>query len=699
MSISGAIRAGAAYVEVFLEQNRVTRDLAAVQGKLRAWSTSLSRIGAGAYGGELPGPLGAMARFAASPAGMFAGLLTAAKIAADAGDEVVHLAEKAGTSVEAISSLAYAARRAEVSADSLATAVKKMQVNITDAARGGEEATEVFTRLGLSAVELSHLQTEEQFRRIADRISKIQNPAERAAMAVKVFGRSGTELLPLLLQGANGIAKWEARAKALGLVMNSEAAEGAHRFSQLLGDLHDVMMSGVKVIGGALIPYLDGLVNRIVQVIASVRGWIKEHRGLAIVLLQVSGAVVGAGLAMALLSAILGRIASGIGFVLGAIRLLGATVGIVGSLLATAWSAAVSAVTAVGAAFAALTTTQIVAFAAIWAGIAALLYFTGALGNTISGIASAFRSLGSDILATFSGIGDALSAGDIALAAKVLWLMLKMEWQQGVNWLTETWIVFKEIFLSIWTNAVYGIAAIMTSGWALIQQGWNALVTAMSTAWTIFTDSVVAGWNLASNWVSKRWIDMMAMMGQYDPQTAEGAKKTLDEDFNRASRQRQRETQAKLAATGQSYEDRKKEIEDQKTGTLKNLDQERVAKHRARQEQYAADLKASQAAVDAARKEWEDARAEAARAKAAMNAPELPGGARKAIPDIAGNLAAAKASVVGTFSGEALRGLGTGVDVQEKMERHLAQLPEKLDRQNAALERMERNMNMGLVLA
>jgi membrane protein involved in colicin uptake len=220
----------------------------------------------------------------------------------------------------------------------------------------------------------------------------------------------------------------------------------------------------------------------------------------------------------------------------------------------------------------------------------------------------------------------------------------------------------------------------------------------MSAAWTIFTDSVVAGWSSASNWVSKRWIDMMEMMGQYDPQTAEGAKKILDEDFNRASQLRQRETQAKLAATGQSFEERKKEIEEEKTGALKNLDQERVAKHRTRQEQYAADLKASQEAVDAARKEWEDARAEAARKKAAMNAPELPGGARKAIPDIAGNLAAAKSSVVGTFSGEALRGLGSGVDVQEKMEKHLAQIPEKLDRQNAALERMERNMNQGLVL-
>jgi len=659
----------------------------------------LSRIGSMTYGGELPGPLQAIARFASSPAGMFTGLLTAAKMTATAGDEIVHLAEKAGTSVEAISSLAYAARRAEVGADSLAMAVKKMQVNISTAAHGGKEAAEVFARLGLSIAELSHMRAEDQFRQIADRIAKIKNPTERAAVAVKIFGRNGTELMPLLLQGADGIAKWEARARALGLVMGSEAAEGAHRFSQLLGDLHDVILSGVRVIGGALIPYLDGLVNRIVEVLVSVRQWIKEHRGLAIVLLQVSGAVVGAGLAMTLLSAILGRIAGGIGLVLGAVRILGATIGIVGSALATAWSGAVAAVTALGAAFAALSWGQIAAFAAIWAGIGALLYFTGALGNTISGIAAAFRALGSDIMTTFGAIGDALSAGDIALAAKVLWAMLKMEWQKGINWLSETWIGFKEIFLSVWTDAVYGLASLMTSGWAMIQQGWNLLVTGMSAAWIIFTDGIVTGWNSASNWVSKRWIDLMEMMGQYDPETAEGAKKILDEDFQRASRQRQQETQQRLAATGQGFEDRKRQIEEEKTGAQKNLEQDRVAKHRARQEQYAADLKASQEAVDAARREWEKARAEAARAKAALNAPELPGGPQKNIPDIAGAMAVVKSSVVGTFSGEALGGLGSGTSVQEKMENHLARIADGTDRQNAALERMERNANQGLVLA
>jgi hypothetical protein len=196
MPAAGAIRAGAAYIELFFEQNPVTRGLSALQARLRGWSASLGRLGAGAYGGELPGPLGAIARFASSPAGIFSGLLTAAKVAADTGDAIVHLAEKAGTSVEAISALSYAARRAEVNADSLATAIKKMQVNIVTAARGGKEAQEVLAGLGLTAADLGRLLPEDQFRRIADRIAAIQNPAERAATAVKIFGRSGTELLP-----------------------------------------------------------------------------------------------------------------------------------------------------------------------------------------------------------------------------------------------------------------------------------------------------------------------------------------------------------------------------------------------------------------------------------------------------------------------------------------------------------------------
>ena len=113
---------------MFLEQNAVAPGLSTLQSKLRGWSASLGKMGSGAYGGELPGPLGAIANFASSPAGMFAGLLTAAKMTATTGAEMADLAEKAGTSVEAISALGYAARRSHVDVEQLAVGIKKMQV-------------------------------------------------------------------------------------------------------------------------------------------------------------------------------------------------------------------------------------------------------------------------------------------------------------------------------------------------------------------------------------------------------------------------------------------------------------------------------------------------------------------------------------------------------------------------------------------
>jgi hypothetical protein len=68
------------------------------------------------------------------------------------------------------------------------------------------------------------------------------------------------------------------------------------------------------------------------------------------------------------------------------------------------------------------------------------------------------------------------------------------------------------------------------------------------------------------------------------------------------------------------------------------------------------------------------------------------------IPEIS-NLAAAKASVAGTFSGAALSGLGGAGGVEEKMEGHLAKIAQNTERQNAVLERLERNMGEGMMLA
>jgi hypothetical protein len=79
---------------------------------------------------------------------------------------------------------------------------------MTDASQGGAEQSEAMQRLGLSMSDLEGKTPTEQMGVFAQRISNIQDPAQRAEAAMSIFGKSGGQLLPILnnfsgeLQGA-----------------------------------------------------------------------------------------------------------------------------------------------------------------------------------------------------------------------------------------------------------------------------------------------------------------------------------------------------------------------------------------------------------------------------------------------------------------------------------------------------------------
>ena len=256
-----------------------------------------------------------------------------------------------------------------------------------------------------------------------------------------------------------------------------------------------------------------------------------------------------------------------------------------------------------------------------------LLYVSGAGEQALGWLARQFNALKETALAAWQGIGDALAAGDISLAAKILWLTLKMEWQKGIGWLTEKWIAFKEAFMSIWTEAVYGTAKILTTAWAGIQTAWVETVAVMSKAWAVFTDGLVTGWRTAQNWIAKKFV---ALMGMFDDSVdVEGAQKLLDEDFQREQQQRQARTQGQLNDIESTRQARRKAIDDEERGTLGELDKEKDARHAARQKQYDADQKASEDEVKQAQKDWQAALDEAAKKRAAIPEEAGPGKTKK----------------------------------------------------------------------
>lgn len=164
--------------------------------------------------------------FRAAFAGLsIAGISAAVKQTLEFGDQLNKARIRAGMSAEAFTQLAYAARTAGVETSSFSAALRTMQTAQVQAITGGKEQKLAFDALGISLEQFRRLQPDKQFELLADRISRLEDPAERARAAMVLFGSSGAELLPLMEQGAEGIRKAREEAEKVGQSFSAEQLE------------------------------------------------------------------------------------------------------------------------------------------------------------------------------------------------------------------------------------------------------------------------------------------------------------------------------------------------------------------------------------------------------------------------------------------------------------------------------------------
>jgi len=143
------------------------------------------------------------------------------------GDEIDKAATKAGIAASTMSELAVAAGYADVDINSLSESLKKLQINLSQAASGAKSQNETLRALGLSIKDISDLSADRQFEVIAEQISKIRDPADKARAAVELFGKSGANLLPLFDQGARGIQRAREEAVRTGAALTDAQVKAA----------------------------------------------------------------------------------------------------------------------------------------------------------------------------------------------------------------------------------------------------------------------------------------------------------------------------------------------------------------------------------------------------------------------------------------------------------------------------------------
>jgi len=165
--------------------------------------------------------------------GAFAALV---KGAIDSADELNKLSQKIGISVEALSTLQFAAQLSDVGLDTLKTGLKGLSANLTEARSGLGEGAALFQALGISVEDTAgNLKSSDTILlEIADRFASFEDGATKTALAVKLFGKSGMDMIPFLNQGSSGIRALMQEAERLGLKLSTETAQAAEAFNDNL---------------------------------------------------------------------------------------------------------------------------------------------------------------------------------------------------------------------------------------------------------------------------------------------------------------------------------------------------------------------------------------------------------------------------------------------------------------------------------
>ena len=90
---------------------------------------------------------------------------------------------------------------------------------------GSREAASSFERLGIDAKALSAMPVEAQLGTIMDRMKSVSSSADRVRIATDTLGRSGAELVPVLIKGSEALEKADAKARKTGMSFSAIDAQ------------------------------------------------------------------------------------------------------------------------------------------------------------------------------------------------------------------------------------------------------------------------------------------------------------------------------------------------------------------------------------------------------------------------------------------------------------------------------------------
>lgn len=569
----------------------------------------------------------------------------------DAMKYVGPIAKSAGIGLEEIVGAVQMLSNAGIQADMAGTTLRGALLSLTDPSK---EAADQLRTMGVSV-----LDSQGNVRSLADIIDDMNQALEglgtgqRLGIIGRIFdARQAAGFAELLSQGGDKLREFTASLKD---AKGTAGRIAGIQLDTLKGDVIILRSAaeGLQIsLGKVLGPMVRGVTQSVTKLVTGLSRWVSQNvrliRTAALIVAGVGALGVGL-LTLSLAVTVAAKALGGLAFITGtAVKTVGLILTVLTSLL--------SPIGLVIAAVAALGT--------------AILVYTGAAGQAVNWLGQQFGRMRDAVMEVTEGIANALAAGDIALAAKILWLSLQLTWQEGVTALQRTWLAGKRFFVGIFHDMWFGALNIAADAWHALKSGWIKLTAFLSDTWTRFSSRMAVEWATVTNLATKAWNEIKGLFDEgFDVQAANlaadraliEAEQQINQEKNAALAELETERQRKLSEEQNRYQARQREIVEQDVAASRALDAEsnvKLAKTRADLEQARKELDAALAQARQKRRDQPD-----------ENGRGGKGGPLAGLKDQLaglGDLLAAKASVIGTFNVSSTLGLQTG-GVQDRI--------------------------------
>jgi len=263
-------------INVTARTQKLEKDLARAKGKLNKFGNQAKSAGGGLKTLALKAAGAAAAIFGVAK--VISGLTTALSEI----DEASKKARTLGMTTQQILQLNHSAGLAGVGVTQMNTGLTRMVVGIQDAARGTGEASTVLKQLGMDVTRLAALSPHEQFLAMADAIRGIEDPAQKADAAYKLFGRSGVDLINMFEGGSAAIRAQGADFDRLNGKISDIDAKAVEDANDAILEMKTAFKAVFQQVAVMLAPALEVLSKVLEMVAKFMRNIVEALKGMGV---------------------------------------------------------------------------------------------------------------------------------------------------------------------------------------------------------------------------------------------------------------------------------------------------------------------------------------------------------------------------------------------------------------------------------